>query len=640
MNFNKRVKNKKVEHKMLDQCLKCSIEKQQKKKCDCQVSEKIFHALDHNEKSQTDIEKMLHKNVVGEFALQQHKLGVRNSKIQNLAKQFQDKTFFRTNQEKDDLNNLYEERVQIRQMFDEVLRRLDFDGSFDESLQIEELLEQSVFKIIVQASVRSPINVDQQRSSSKSSGSGFLVDKQNRYIVTNGHVVQNADLILIESAGNTEVRFVASVAKMSIDLDIAIIQIDDIGDQLENFDKNDYKQLELCRDQTRFIEKIVKLKKHNCSSARLTRVYAVGYPLGSSTFQISNGVISGFEGISDEPVIQITAPISHGSSGGALLNVKGQVIGVTSSGIPIGENIGFAIPVQSVINVLDALKNNIAPDVLVLKIPYLGLNFQKNTKKEQFPAIKVDDDGKIQLVLKKDKLDLIETEQPGILITRVEEKSIFNQPIGGDKKPLQIFDRLVELDGFKIDDFGNTGTETYPRNMPVKFIFRSLPFGKEFSAKFSRNGELFTNTYIFNPISPEEDLPIRSILKEELLYNKELKKEFSPFQLHDQLTLVRLNSDFISLVGEALPELQQYKEISLIKEPLLLLLDDKKKLIKKPEIVNTINNIPIRTRSDTNGLEKEETLIVKTMNGNMTYTSKPRLSQDLDFEMFKKLFLK
>ena len=79
-------------------------------------------------------------------------------------------------------------------------------------------------------------------------------------------------------------------------------------------------------------------------------LYNIGYPLGSSTFNVTNGIISGFEGISDEVAIQHTAPISHGSSGGALLNIDGEVIGVTSSGVPDGENIGFAIPVQSVIN--------------------------------------------------------------------------------------------------------------------------------------------------------------------------------------------------------------------------------------------------------------------------------------------------
>jgi S1-C subfamily serine protease len=44
--------------------------------------------------------------------------------------------------------------------------------------------------------------------------------------------------------------------------------------------------------------------------------------------------------------IQIDAAISHGSSGGALINTKGQVIGVTTAGSEDGQNINFAVPIN------------------------------------------------------------------------------------------------------------------------------------------------------------------------------------------------------------------------------------------------------------------------------------------------------
>ncbi len=75
-------------------------------------------------------------------------------------------------------------------------------------------------------------------------------------------------------------------------------------------------------------------------------VYAIGSPEGLDN-TISEGLVSNPRRMfGDVPHIQISAAISHGSSGGALLNRFGQVIGITSSGIESGENLGFALPIS------------------------------------------------------------------------------------------------------------------------------------------------------------------------------------------------------------------------------------------------------------------------------------------------------
>lgn len=89
--------------------------------------------------------------------------------------------------------------------------------------------------------------------------------------------------------------------------------------------------------------------------------------------------------------------------------------------------------------------------------------------------------------------------------------------------------------------------------MPVEFVFRSLRFNQEFTATFVRNTttgqEEFTNNYLFSPLKPEEEYPIRPLLKEEIVGNLDLQREFTPFVIGNQLLVVRLNSDFISLVS-------------------------------------------------------------------------------------------
>jgi Tfp pilus assembly protein PilF len=88
------------------------------------------------------------------------------------------------------------------------------------------------------------------------------------------------------------------------------------------------------------------------------RVYALGSPEGLE-LSLSEGLISGirkFEGVS---LIQTTAPISHGSSGGGLFDEQGKLVGITTFAIKDGQNINFAIPTELVLG----LKNHPATEL-------------------------------------------------------------------------------------------------------------------------------------------------------------------------------------------------------------------------------------------------------------------------------------
>ncbi len=72
-------------------------------------------------------------------------------------------------------------------------------------------------------------------------------------------------------------------------------------------------------------------------------IYAVGNPRGlEGTF--SEGVVSSIRNIDSQVILQITAPISPGSSGGAVLNERGEVVGVAVATFKDGQNLNFAIP--------------------------------------------------------------------------------------------------------------------------------------------------------------------------------------------------------------------------------------------------------------------------------------------------------
>jgi S1-C subfamily serine protease len=84
-------------------------------------------------------------------------------------------------------------------------------------------------------------------------------------------------------------------------------------------------------------------------------VYAVGNPQGlEGTF--SQGIISGIRQVDSEAILQITAPVSPGSSGGPVLNTNGKVIGVAVATFKGGQNLNFAIPVSYLTTLLENIK--------------------------------------------------------------------------------------------------------------------------------------------------------------------------------------------------------------------------------------------------------------------------------------------
>ncbi len=82
-------------------------------------------------------------------------------------------------------------------------------------------------------------------------------------------------------------------------------------------------------------------------------VFVIGNPEGLEK-SISTGIISATRDIEDRPLLQITAPISHGSSGGPVLNSVGEVIGISVGMLTEGQNLNFAVPVAQLRELLAA----------------------------------------------------------------------------------------------------------------------------------------------------------------------------------------------------------------------------------------------------------------------------------------------
>jgi hypothetical protein len=86
------------------------------------------------------------------------------------------------------------------------------------------------------------------------------------------------------------------------------------------------------------------------------KIFAIGNPNGLSG-TISEGIISGIRNLENNDLYQITAPLSPGSSGGPVLNLRGDVIGVSVASLTSGQNLNFAVPAKYVKKLMSNDKN-------------------------------------------------------------------------------------------------------------------------------------------------------------------------------------------------------------------------------------------------------------------------------------------
>jgi trypsin-like peptidase/PEGA domain-containing protein len=163
-------------------------------------------------------------------------------------------------------------------------------------------------------------------------GSGFIVAKDR--IVTNHHVVKGAkDALVVFADGTSEL--VEGVAADSPARDLAILVVK-TGSRLP-------------------------LKLGDELSVRQgDSVYALGAPRGLE-LSLTNGIVSGFRDVDDQFLLQTTAPIAPGSSGGPLFDSSGRVIGVTTAFLIDSPGIYFSIGARDVSRLLRAPSSVILP---------------------------------------------------------------------------------------------------------------------------------------------------------------------------------------------------------------------------------------------------------------------------------------
>lgn len=264
-------------------------------------------------------------------------------------------------------------------------------------------------------------------------GSGFIISKDG-YILTNNHVVNGADRIIVTTADGK--KYTAKLIGTDPKSEVALIKIED-GDDLPVLPLGNSDEIEVG-----------------------DWVLAAGNPFGLSQ-TVTAGIISAKGrsgmGITEyENFIQTDAAINPGNSGGPMLNIRGEVIGINTAiysrtGGYMG--VGFAVPINMAKNIKDQLlkTGKVSRSVLGVVI--------QNVDEELAKSFGMDESG-------------------GVLIAQVMEDS------AAEKAGLESGDIIVEMDGVavgKVDPFRNRVAATAPETEVKLKVFRDGKY-KTFAA--------------------------------------------------------------------------------------------------------------------------------------------------------------
>ncbi len=192
-------------------------------------------------------------------------------------------------------------------------------------------------------------------------GTGFVIDSKNGYMLTNAHVVANAQKIQVTTGDGD--KYTGIVKGFDRRTDIAVVQLSN--------------------------RKLPQAKLANFKSTKELPIgdwaIAIGNPFGQEN-TVTVGVLSAVgrtlpvpEGVRGEAfsltdMMQTDAAINPGNSGGPLCNLNGEVIGINTAIIPYGQGLGFTIPINKAKSIADQIIKN----GKVLH-PYIGVVLQPVT---------------------------------------------------------------------------------------------------------------------------------------------------------------------------------------------------------------------------------------------------------------------
>ncbi len=315
----------------------------------------------------------------------------------------------------------------------------------------EEAMESAISKVYDSVLC---IEVMDEYGQTISTGTGFVYQKDDKYgyVLTNAHVVSNASKVNGKLSNNEMV-------------------------ELKVLGTDSYTDLAVLRMDVKKVLQVASIGKSSNMKVGNT-VFTVGSPMGSEySGTVTKGILSSKERLIETStsneyyqtesyivkVMQTDAAISPGNSGGPLVNLAGDVIGITSLKIvdSKAEGMGFAIPIDDAMNYVDTLASG-----KKIERPIMGVQILDLTNK---------------LLLQRYNIKYDENVKEGVLLVKISD----DYPAA--KAGLKESDIITKIDGEKINTTSRFKYELYKHNI-----------GETIKVTYIRNGKEKTTNVVLN----------------------------------------------------------------------------------------------------------------------------------------------
>ena len=196
------------------------------------------------------------------------------------------------------------------------------------SMAAQSLTPNKIYKKVNDAVVRLYSYAEGMETYGQASG---VILRSKGWIITNYHILRDDAYVNVTAEHNGKKYLIDSIVSMDPESDVLILQMKDAG--------------EIKKDNS-----IPEIKVGNSNDLEVgQRIFAIGSPRNFEN-TMTDGMVSGFRAADDSSknLIQISAPISPGSSGGAIVNEKAELVGISSAMITTGQNLNFAVPINDV----------------------------------------------------------------------------------------------------------------------------------------------------------------------------------------------------------------------------------------------------------------------------------------------------
>ena len=367
--------------------------------------------------------------------------------------------------------------------------------------EIQKLVQHAVVQVFAHAghfNWLEPYKIGEQ---AENRGTGFFIDEQGS-IITAAHVVHEAKHVWIHIPLLGQQPIEVTVESICPDRDIALLRVaqDEWQSIIEQFNGFNYLKL-----------------GNSDAITRTDSVLALGYPLGQRRLKSATGVVSGREVLNGQSLLQITAPINPGSSGGPLLNLHGQVIGITAATAEFADGVGYAIP----INELHTIYSELFSTKLVRR-PVFGARFAFASE---------------ELARSKNN-----PSPSGLYICTVFKKFLF------EAAGVEAGDVLYELNGCPVDAYGDAVAPWSYDKLPMYELISRIKTGDQVLVVLYRDGKKIEKRFTF-AIPPLR--PIRTVYP---MFEK------IDYEIFGGLIIMQLRNNHLSLLSLMSPRLVKYLE--------------------------------------------------------------------------------